>query len=158
MPKFQGSGFSIALPEESADVSAYSFVLPMPKGGKFAPFITIQIERLTKDVQLEAHVHEHHQALQTELENFRILSFAAGRNSGVDVVLTNVAWGPEDMPLSQVQAFYLVPGKKKNKVYGLKGTDLTENFANSQPVFNHAFQSFMPNDVQVLAEPQPEPR
>jgi len=150
MPHFQGSGFSIELPEGSADASAYSFLLPMPKNAPMAPLITIQAEAQSEG-NLEAQVQSSHLELQKSLENFTVRDFKAGRNAGTDVVLTTVEFGPAGARISQTQAYYLVTGTEKAKIYVLKGTDLTDNFPNSQPLFNEVFRSFMPNDLQVLA-------
>lgn len=151
MPHFQGSGFSVELPDGSADASAYTFLLPMPKNAPMAPFITIQAE-VQNEGSLEAHVKSFHLELQKDLENFTVRDFKAGRNAGTDVVLTTIEWGPAAARVSQTQAYYLVTGAEKPKIYALKGTDLTENFPNSQPLFNGVMRSFMPNDMQVLAE------
>jgi hypothetical protein len=151
MPTFQGSGFSIELPDDSADASAYTFLLSTPPNASLSPFITIQTERLQAD-DLESHVQALHTTLQKDLEDFRVLQFRAGRHAGIDVVLTTVEWGSQAARISQTQAFYLVEGEKYHKVFTLKGTDLAANFGNSQPVFNNTFRTFMPNDGQLLAE------
>ena len=152
MPIFQGSGFSIDLPDRCADTSVYTFLLPTPDNAPMAPFVTIQSEHL-EGANLESHVRALHQALQRDLEAFRVLEFKAGQHAGNDVVLTNVQWGPAGARISQEQAFYLVNGEKKKKVFSLKGTDLTDNFGNSQPAFNHIFRTFAPNDIQLLPDP-----
>ncbi len=150
MPHFQGSGFSIELPEGSADASAYSFLLPLPKNAPMAPLITIQAEAQSEG-SLEDYVKSIHLELQNNLEDFTVRDFKAGRNAGTDVVLTTVEFGPAGVRISQTQAYYLVTRTEKPKIYVLKGTDLTDNFANSHPLFNEVFRSFMPNDLQLLA-------
>jgi len=152
MSIFQGSGFSVDLPDQCADASVYTFLLPTPTNAPMAPFVTIQSERLEAP-DLQSHVQALHQSLQKNLEAFRVLEFKVGQHAGRDVVLTNVQWGPAGAQISQEQAFYLVAGAKEQKVFSLKGTDLTANFGNSQPAFNHIFRTFSPNDLQVLAEP-----
>lgn len=151
MPHFQGSGFSVELPDDCADASAYTFLLPTPENAQLAPFISIQTEAL-EGGNLESHVRALHMELQKNLDNFTVLGFKAGQHAGTDVVLTTVEWGAAGVRISQTQAYYLVAGQKKPKVYSLKGTDLSNNFPNSNPVFNGVFRSFMANDVQVLAE------
>jgi len=151
MPHFQGSGFSVELPDDCADASAYTFLLPTPKDAQLAPFVVIKAEALAAD-SLESHVRAQHMELQQNLENCRVLTFKAGQHAGTDVVLTTLEWGPPAARVSQTQAYYLVAGGQKPKVFGLKGTDLSENFSNSQPVFNGIFRTFMPNEVQLLAE------
>jgi len=151
MPHFQGSGFSVELPDDCADASAYTFILPTPKDAQFAPFVVIKAEALAADT-LESHVRAQHMELQQNLENCRILTFKAGQHAGTDVVLTTLEWGPPAARISQTQAYYLVAGEKNEKVFGLKGTDLSENFGNSQPAFNGIFRTFMPNNEQLLAE------
>jgi len=152
MPKFQGSGFAIELPEGSADATPYTFLFPTPEGAAMAPFITIQAEKPESD-DLETHVRTLHATLQNDLEGFQVHHFRGGQHEGIDVVLTTIEWGPQGTRISQTQAFYLVDGEKKKKVFTLKGTDLTSNFENSQPVFNNTFRTFMPNDIQLLPDP-----
>jgi len=46
MPKFQGSGFVVELPEGCIDMSAYTFVLPVKSG--FSPNLVIRFEAVGK--------------------------------------------------------------------------------------------------------------
>ena len=149
MAHFQGSGFSIELPDGCSDASAYTFLLPMPENAAMGPFVTIQTEA-PGGGSLENHVHALHFELQKNLDNFIVRAFKAGRHAGTDVVLTTVEWGPAASRISQTQAYYLVEGEKAPKIYSLKGTDLSDNFVNSRPLFNGIFRSFIPNDMQVL--------
>ena len=150
MPLFQGSGFSLELPDDCADASAYTFLLPMPDGAAMAPFITITSAGLLA-ADLNSHVRELHAGLQGSLDAFRVLNHKAGTHAGTEVVLTQLEWGTGAAKISETQVFYRVAGEKKDKVYCLKGTDLATNFPNSNPVFTNAFRTFMPNDIQVLA-------
>ena len=150
MPNFQGSGFSIGLPEGCADASVYTFLLPTPPDAQLTPYLTIKFERLQEAPDLKAYVSKQHAALQENAEGFQVVDYAAGQHDGYDVVLTTLEWGPEEGRVRQRQAYCLLPGEKTNKIYCLTGPDLSSHFNESQPLFDQAFRSFKPNDIQVI--------
>lgn len=149
MINFQGSGFSIELPEFCSDASAYTFLLPTPADSSFTPYMTIQTQK-TDSGELEAWVHEQNAVLRGHVENFRTVNISAGQHLGYDVVVATVEWGPLAARMSQFQAHYLVPGEKQSKIYCLTGVDLSSHFSESQPIFTQIFKTFSPNDIQVL--------
>jgi hypothetical protein len=151
MIDFQGSGFSVEVPETCEDASAYTFLLPTPPDGGFTPYMTVQSEKADCD-DLEALVREKYASLESALEKFSLDSFVAGRHEDLDVVLATIEWGPSATRMAQIQAYYLVTGEVRNKIYCLTGTDLMSNFDQSRPVFNRVFRSFRPNDIQVLGQ------
>ena len=60
MPKFQGSGFALDVPDGCADASAYTFLLPTE--GQFTPYVTIKFEHLGDEADLDAYVTKQHDA------------------------------------------------------------------------------------------------
>lgn len=148
MPNFQGSGFLIALPEGCTDASAYTFVLPTQ--GEYTPYITIKSERLQEPQDLKAYVSKQQASLQDNVDDFEVAQFVAGQHDGMDVVLTTVEWGPKEGRVCQKIAYFLIHDQKGSKVFTLTGTDLKAQFDNTGPVFDQIFQTFSPNQIQVI--------
>jgi len=149
MIHFQGSGFSVELPEDCTDASAYTFLLPTPPNSAFTPCITIRSENATSS-DLESYVRGQHAELRQSVEKFSLVSFTAGQHQGLDVVVATMEWGPMAVRIRQVQAHYLVLNEKQNKIYCLTGLDLKSHFDQTQHVFNTTLKTFLPNDLQVL--------
>jgi hypothetical protein len=148
MPKFQGSGFLLDLPEGCTDASTYTFLLPTE--GSFTPYITIKSEQLDKSQDLKVYVDSQQDKLKGKVEDHEIIHYATGKRLGMDVILTTIAWGVREGRVCQKIAYFLVKGEKGNKVFTLTGTDLASQFKKSEPLFEQAFKAFMPNQVQLL--------
>ena len=146
MPKFQGSGFEIDVPESCMDASAYAFVLP--GDDEYTPFVNIRFELLPENQGLLKYMKTSREALSNELEDFEVLNEGSGKRGEWDVSLVEYAWGPEPVRIYQKQICFLVPGKIA-KVYSLTATDLVSRKNQSKPIFDQLFKSFSPNNVQV---------
>ena len=147
MSEFQGSGFVLDVPEGCADASVYTFLLPTE--GQFTPYVTIKFEGLHDEADLNAYVTKQHDALSESVEKFEMIIKRSGKRGIWAAVLAIMEWGAEESRIRQKQGFFLVPGETA-KVYALTGIDLAAHFDKSEPQFDKIFQSFNPNDIQVI--------
>jgi len=147
MPSFQGSGFSVELPEETIDASSYCF--SFPEAGEFSPYLTIKCERQQDELDLSACVNEQRDALRAGVENFRVISETSKSRGSWNYIITVVEWGPDESRTRQKQLFVYVPGEIP-RLYTLTGTDFASNFENSEPLFDQVIRTFKPNDIQVF--------
>jgi hypothetical protein len=100
----------------------------------FFPFNGPSGVSLTRMGHPGASNHDHH----------RSIWFAHHDVNGVDFWSDNT-----ESRIRQKQGFFLVPGETA-KVYALTGIDLVAHFDKSEPQFDKIFQSFNPNDIQVI--------
>ena len=77
MPNFQGSGFTIELPDDCMDASSYAFVLPENNG--FSANLTIRFEPATYVSDLQAHVNLSLDALKASVVDFVLINQVAGK-------------------------------------------------------------------------------
>jgi len=147
MTHFQGSGFSIELPESAVDASAYTFAFP--KGRPFTPTLVIRVEQRREAPDLAAYVTEQRQRLSAAVEAFEVLREKPGRWGAWDYIMTLFEWGPPDGRIRQEQFHILVPGRP-NRLFILTATDTAGDFAATDPLFNEILRTFKPNDIQVL--------
>lgn len=148
MPSFQGSGFLIGLPEGCTDASAYTFL--MSTKGQYTPYITIKSERLQQPQDLKAYVNKQQVSLQEHVEGFEVVQYAAGKRSGMDVVLSTVEWGPEEGRIFQKIAYFLMQDEKGYKIFTLTGNDLASQVQETGPMFERIFKTFTPNQIQLI--------
>lgn len=147
MTQFQGSGFSIELPDNCTDASAYTFVLPYNRG--FSANLTIRFEHVPEGYQLEKSVQEELQKLGNSLSDFTLISQDVGQRGGNDGVISVYEWGEGQARMRQKVITLLVQGEKTRK-YILTTTDLVAGSEQSEVVFNQMLQSFTLNDIQFL--------
>ena len=147
MPSFQGSGFSVELPEETIDASSYCF--SFPEVGEFSPNLTIKCERQQDELDLSAYVNEQRDALRAGLENFSVISELSKSRGSWNYIITVVEWGPDESRTRQKQLFVYVPGEIV-RLYTLTGTDFAANFEESEPLFDQVIGTFKPNDIQAF--------
>ena len=147
MPKFQGSGFVMDVPENCVDGSAYTFVLP--EQGGFAASLLVRFEKVVGAFDLQKSAKEELDALQQRVEDFKLISQAAGKRGPCDGVMSIFEWGKGPARFRQKQIVLLVPGESPRK-YILTTTDLASQVANSDPLFDQMLRSFEPNEVQCL--------
>jgi hypothetical protein len=148
MPSFQGSGFLIGLPEGCTDASAYTFLLPTE--GQYTPYLTIKSERLQEPQELKAYVSKHQASLQENVEGFEVAQYVAGQHDGMEVILTAVAWGPQEGRVCQKIAYFQIQDAKGYKVFTLTGTDTASQFQKTGPIFDQIFKTFTPNQIQLI--------
>ena len=146
MPKFQGSGFSIVLPEAAIDASSYCF--SFPQAGVLAPNLTIKSAPQEERPDLRVLVEEQRKQLSASLDNLRVVSEVASQHESWDYIVSVIEWGPEGGRMRQKQLLVFVPGEKP-RLFTLVATDLAENVDNSEPLFDQIIKSFDPNDIQV---------
>lgn len=147
MQSFQGSGFSVELPDDAIDASSYCFTFP--NAGDYAPNLTIRIERPQDEPDLKAYVAAQRAVIEVTVESFSLINEINGKKDFWTYVISIVEWGPDDTRIRQKQAYIYVPGESP-KLYMLTGTDLAANFEQSDAIFNQVIKSFTPNDIQVF--------
>lgn len=147
MPKFQGSGFVVELPEGCLDMSAYTFVLPV-KGG-FSPNLVIRFDAVDGKPDLAAYVEQTLARISESLDGFELISQAGGKRGDCDGVMSLYEWGQGKGRMRQKQIFLLTAGEKR-RIYTLTTIDLAANAAVSDPLFEQVLRSFMPNAVQCF--------
>jgi hypothetical protein len=147
MPQFQGSGFTLALPEACHDASAYTFVLPEHNG--FAPSLVIRFEDVAPGTDLGAYADQALASLSGQLDGFALVKKVAGKRGDWDGVLATVQWGEGAARMTQKHVYMLAAGAKA-RVYVLTATDLAANAGQSNPVFDQILRSFTPNQVQLI--------
>ena len=147
MPSFQGSGFSIELPEDVIDASSYCF--SFPEAGEFSPILMIKCERQQDELDLSAYVNEQRDAIRASVENFTVISEMSKSRGAWDYVISVTEWGPDESRTRQKQLFVYVPGEIP-RLFTLTGTDFAANFENSEPLFDQIIRTFKPNDIQAF--------
>ncbi len=145
MPKFQGSGFVVELPEGCIDMSAYTFVLPVKSG--FSPNLVIRFEAVGKAANLSEYVKKTMDQLSDSLDAFELINQASGKRGGCDGVMCCYEWGHGKSRMRQKQLFLLTVGERC-RIYTLTTVDLAANFATSDPIFEQILRSFVTNELQ----------
>ena len=141
MPNFQGTGFTIEIPEDCFDASTYTFVLPENNG--FSANLNIRHEPAVEVNDLKAHINVSLKALRDRVANFTLLNQAAGKRGAHEGLMTSFEWGEGESRVRQKQYCLLVSGEKP-KIYILTSTDLASNAAQSDRIFNGIMKSFVP--------------
>lgn len=144
---FQGSGFSVNLPDDAMDASSYCFMFP--NAGEFSPNLTIRSERPPDELNLDDYVKQQREALETGVENFILVNEISGKRDFWTYVVSIIEWGPDESRIRQKQLHVYVPGEKP-RLFILTGTDLAANFEQSDAIFNEVIRSFTPNDIQAF--------
>lgn len=143
--KFQGSGFSVDIPEGALDVSSYAFVFP--ELGEFAPNLTIRFEP-GENVDLEERISDLRETLMSSLENFVVVGEDPVRTRGPWKYSTQVyEYGQDEHRIRQKQLLLLVT-QPTLTLYTVTGTDLAAGYLQSEPVFDEIIRSFDPNTIQ----------
>ena len=141
MPNFQGSGFTIDLPDECIDASTYTFVLPENNG--FSATLNIRHESAVEVENLKAHINVSLKALRDSVTDFTLLNQAAGKRGANEGVMSSFEWGAGEARVRQKQYCLLIPGETP-RIYILTSTDLVSNAAQSDRIFNGIMKSFVP--------------
>lgn len=147
MPIFQGSGFTIELPDNCVDASSYTFVLPEKNG--LAANLTVRFEPAKNVPDLQAHVNASLDALKDNVQDFKMLKQVAGKRGAHQGVMSDFEWGVGAARLRQRQYCVKTEGKKA-RVYTLTATDLASNADQSARVFNQMMKNFAPNQEQLF--------
>ena len=147
MQSFQGSGFSVDLPEDATDASSYCFLFP--DAGEYAPNLTIRCERPPDELDLNAYVNEQRQALETSVENLSVVNEISNKRGSWTYIVSIIEWGPDESRIRQKQTYVYV-SEEIPRLFTLTGTDLAANFKQSEVLFNQVIKSFTPNDIQAF--------
>ena len=111
--------------------------------------MTITCERPPDGLDLDAYVGERREALKTSVENLAVINEISNKRGAWTYVVSIVEWGPDESRIRQKQTYVYVPGESP-KLFTLTGTDLADNFKQSEAIFNQAIKSFTPNDIQAF--------
>ncbi len=147
MPEFQGSGFTLEVPEGCVDASVYTFVFP--EQGGFSANLMIRLEKVDEAFDLQDYVKGQLEALKQNVEGFELLTQASGKRGAWDGVMSVYEWGSGVTRMRQKQVVLLIPGES-SRVYILTTTDLASQGANSDPVFDQMLRSFNANESQLM--------
>lgn len=146
MTKFQGSGFSIDLPDGTVDASAYGFALP--GAGDSSPTLIIKFEA-AELADLRARFDQQKKSLEQSLENFEVISEGAFQRTEREYIVWIGEWGSAAARMKQKQVLMFVAGVNP-RLFTITATDLAEHFAQTEPLFDNAIRTFDPNDIQVI--------
>jgi hypothetical protein len=147
MRKFQGSGFSLMLPQTCYDASAYAFALPEHNG--FSPNVTIGFEAVPADTDISRYADKDLAALGAGLPGFALTSKAAGKKGQWAAVMAALQWGEGPARMLQKRLYILVTAQVP-RIYTLTTSDLAANAEHSNPAFEQILRSFTPNQFQVI--------
>ncbi|QYZ67402.1 MAG: hypothetical protein OI74_13410 [Gammaproteobacteria bacterium (ex Lamellibrachia satsuma)] len=146
MPKFQGSGFAVELPEQCIDASVYTFAFPAK--GNDSPYMTIRVEKRSEAPDLKTLADQEMEALREKVEAFQLISQAAGKRSGCDGIMSSCEWGEGPARVRQKQLLIMQCGETVH-LYKLTAVSLASNQAATDPLFDQIFRSFAPNTIQL---------
>jgi hypothetical protein len=142
MPAFQGSGFTIEVPDGCTDASSYAFVLPVNGGYSASLNIRFQSAKTIKD--LPAHVNTGLDLLKDSVADFVLLNQVAGKRGANQGVMSQYEWGAGEARVRQKQYCLMTPGRA-GRLYVLTSCDLVSNSPKSDPIFNRMMKNFTPN-------------
>jgi hypothetical protein len=146
MPKFQGSGFSLELPEGTIDASNYGFALPGTGGA--SPTLTISISK-AGDSDVGAAFDQKTRSLGEALTNFKVVKKGAFQRADREYIVWVGEWGAEGARMKQKQVLMRLSGPAP-RLFTITATDLAEHFAQTEPLFDNVIRTFDPNDIQVM--------
>lgn len=109
-------GFSIDLPEGTADVSTYAFVLPV--NTRFRPSVVIKREQVEPETRLGTHVRGQIAQMEAQLQSF-VLIEPSDAPLNADEVRIVFEWGEGDRRFRQVQRYYKT---RAGRLFTLTGT------------------------------------
>jgi hypothetical protein len=141
MQKFEGSGFSLDLPDDCVDASSYTFVLPENNG--YSPNLSIRSESAVTIKDLKGHVNAMLKLLKDSAPEFVMKKQMAGKRGANEGVMSQYEWGVGAARMQQKQYCLMTPGEAA-RLYILTATDLASNAAQSDAVFNAMMKNFMP--------------
>ena len=147
MPNFQGSGFTMELPDDCKDASAYTFVLPENNG--FAANLAVRFEPAIDISDLKAHVNTSLKILKANVIDFVMIKQVAGKRGSNSGVMSNFEWGAGETRM-RIKQYCIMTTGDEPRIYTLTASDLAINADHSTPVFNRMMKSFVPNQEQLF--------
>jgi len=146
MPKFQGSGFSLELPDGTTDASNYGFALPGTGGAN--PTLTISFAK-AEQTDLGTLFDEQTRPLEQALTDFQIVSKGAFKRADREYIVWIGEWGPVEGRMKQKQVLMIVSGQAP-RLFIITATDFAQYFTQTEPLFDDVIRTFEPNDFQVM--------
>lgn len=146
--KFQGSGFSIDVPDDAFDASAYVFSFPALGG--LPPNVSIRFES-GADLELEIHRQEVLERIRDSYPDPQLKLQDPVRSRGDWQYFTVIVdFGEEGQRLRQKE-MYLRILQPRPTLYVFSGTDFAENFERFEPYFDGIVRSFNANEIQRIS-------
>ena len=146
MPKFQGSGFSLELPDGTVDASNYGFALPGTGGAN--PTLMVSFSK-ADDSDLGAVFDEKTRLLDESLSDFKVVNKGAFQRADREYIVWVGEWGEEGARMKQKQVLMRLSGPAP-RMFTITATDFAEHFAQTEPLFDNVIRTFDPNDIQVM--------
>lgn len=149
MTSFQGSGFTLELPENAIDGSSYVFLLPGGDGPSM-PSVSVRVQRRRASVTLDDYIREMRPDDAGDgPAAFTVVAETLHDRGAWPYVVSVTEWGEGDQAIRRKEVFILIAGEV-NTIYHLCGADLASSFAASEPAIDAVMRSFRPNDGQLL--------
>lgn len=146
MPKFQGSGFSIEVPDGTVDASNYGFAFPGADGAN--PTMTITFAA-AKEADPAATFDEQLGLLEQAMQDFDVISQGTFKRADREYIVWVAEWGPAESRMRQKQVLMSVAGSTP-RLFKITATDLAAHFDQAEPLFDNIIRTFEPNEIQVI--------
>jgi hypothetical protein len=145
--KFQASGFSVDVPDDVVDASAYVF--SFPASGGLPPNVSIRFES-GEDLDLESRRQEVLERIRDSYPDPVFKLEDPVRSRGDWQYFTYIVeFGDEGQRLRQKE-MHLRILQPRPTLYIFSGTDTDENFERFEPYFDSMVRSFNPNEIQRI--------
>lgn len=141
MPRYDGSDFSIDLPDEAINATVHAFAFP--QGRLHTPTLFIRSEHPHSPVSLSDYVDSQVALLQAANEALDVVRRRTGVWHGHDALDLLVDFGPPEQRLRQRLVFVDAKGEPQT-IYVLVATDTVDAFDGNDAMFNTAILSFRP--------------
>lgn len=148
MPAFQGSGFTLELPEETVDGSSYVFLLPR-EGGTAMASVSVRVERRREAVDLAEYARSLRPPEGEGEAEFRVLSESFHDRGAWPYLVSVTDWGEGEAAIRRKEIFVLIAGEP-NTVYHLTASERASRFHECEAMLDGILRSFRPNDVQLF--------
>lgn len=139
--RFDGKSFSIDVPEDAVDATAYTFVFPSL--GAFPPNLTVR-EEMATDLDMSQRLNDTQSSKTENYPDAEILSCIPVKKRGDWLYFALVVeFGPPDQRCVQKETHILIPGGLP-RLFTLSGTDLKENFSAFESTYDQVIRTFTP--------------
>ena len=146
---FQGSGFSLDLPDHTVDATAYVFMFPTESGDSM-PSLSIRVERRRQSVDLLEYVQAQREpATGASSPPVRVVKEKLYGHRERPYVVSLTDWGEGEATMRRKEIFLMVPGEVTT-IYRLTATELASKFAAAEALLDGVMRSFRPNDLQLV--------
>jgi hypothetical protein len=135
--KFESNAFALDLPDQSRDLSSYTFVLPIEDNYK--PTVVVKACDLAADARLPDYVARQYGQMRKKLDHFTTISKPEPLRAP-DTLRCVFEWGAGQRRFRQTQVYM----KRGQKLYTLTGTDLAAKARRSEELIDKVIASFKP--------------